>query len=79
MTLVEIVKKETILPGPFLVPEGHLRSSPVSGRRVSRYLPREVGQQYYGRKAAFTFLRDPFLGRKDWGLGESLFKLGVIF
>ena len=24
-----------------------------------RYLPKDVGQQYYGNKSAFTFLRDP--------------------
>ena len=24
-----------------------------------RYLPRDIGEQYYGNKSAFTFLRDP--------------------
>mmetsp|Transcript_42857 Transcript_42857/g.79903 ORF Transcript_42857/g.79903 Transcript_42857/m.79903 type:complete len:382 (-) Transcript_42857:77-1222(-) len=25
-----------------------------------KYLPRDIGQQYYGNKSAFTFLRDPY-------------------
>ena len=34
----------------------------VLGRIPLRYLPKDVGQHYYGNKSAFTFLRDPSLG-----------------
>lgn len=32
-----------------------------------RYLPKDIGQQYYGNKSAFTFLRDPQLSLADIG------------
>ena len=49
---------------------GALSSSKIhsaDGKR-SRYLPKDIGQMYYGNKSAFTFLRDPPLGS---GSGHS--------